>query len=483
MMTHIVSNVMTVILVLNFIFAVAVIFLERKDTASTWAWLLVLTFIPIVGFLLYVFLGRGISKDRIFDLQMQKKLGLKDEIAEQIKEIKEGNFPFPETNSIDPKELIYMVSIYDDSLFTMNNEVDLFTDGTKKFEQLLKDIEAATHHIHLQYYIYRSDQLGKTIRNALVDAAKRGVQVRVLIDAWGSTSLKRNFFKPLEEAGGEVETFFPILVPYLSPRLQYRNHRKIVVIDGKIGYTGGFNVGDEYLGVVKKFGYWRDNHVRIVGDAVYALQNRFLMDWNSQHKPKLLFDPAYFPLMVTEGDMDIQIVTSGPDSTMEQIKLVYLKMINMAKKEILIQTPYYIPDDSIHEALKLALLSGVKVRLQIPNKPDHILVYWATYSFAAELLSYGATIETYEKGFMHSKTIVIDGEITSLGSTNFDNRSFRLDFEVNAIFYDIDFSQKVREAFIQDSQHSQVLTKEIYAERGLIIKIKEGLARLISPLL
>lgn len=483
MMTHIVSNVMTVILVLNFIFAVAVIFLERKDTASTWAWLLVLTFIPIVGFLLYVFLGRGISKDRIFDLQMQKKLGLKDEIAEQIKEIKEGTFPFPETNSIDPKELIYMVSIYDDSLFTMNNEVDLFTDGTKKFEQLLKDIEAATHHIHLQYYIYRSDQLGKTIRNALVDAAKRGVQVRVLIDAWGSTSLKRNFFKPLEEAGGEVETFFPILVPYLSPRLQYRNHRKIVVIDGKIGYTGGFNVGDEYLGVVKKFGYWRDNHVRIVGDAVYALQNRFLMDWNSQHKPKLLFDPAYFPLMVTEGDMDIQIVTSGPDSTMEQIKLVYLKMINMAKKEILIQTPYYIPDDSIHEALKLALLSGVKVRLQIPNKPDHILVYWATYSFAAELLSYGATIETYEKGFMHSKTIVIDGEITSLGSTNFDNRSFRLDFEVNAIFYDIDFSQKVREAFIQDSQHSQVLTKEIYAERGLIIKIKEGLARLISPLL
>ncbi|MGX7059268.1 cardiolipin synthase [Vagococcus humatus] len=482
-MTHIVSNVMTVILVLNFIFAVAVIFLERKDTASTWAWLLVLTFIPIVGFLLYVFLGRGISKERIFDLQMQKKLGLKDEIAEQIKEIKEGTFPFPETNSIDPKELIYMVSIYDDSLFTTNNEVDLFTDGTKKFEQLLKDIETATHHIHLQYYIYRSDQLGKTIRNALIDAAKRGVQVRVLIDAWGSTSLKRNFFKPLEEAGGEVETFFPILVPYLSPRLQYRNHRKIVVIDGKIGYTGGFNVGDEYLGVVKKFGYWRDNHVRIVGDAVYALQNRFLMDWNSQHKPKLLFDPAYFPLMVTEGDRDIQIVTSGPDSTMEQIKLVYLKMINMAKKEILIQTPYYIPDDSIHEALKLALLSGVKVRLQIPNKPDHILVYWATYSFAAELLNYGATVETYEKGFMHSKTIVIDGEITSLGSTNFDNRSFRLDFEVNAIFYDIDFSQKVREAFIQDSQHSQVLTKEIYAERGLLIKIKEGLARLISPLL
>lgn len=299
----------------------------------------------------------------------------------------------------------------------------------------------------------------------------------------GSTQVSLKFFDELRVHGGQVAFFFPLFVPYLNPRINYRNHRKIVVIDGKIGYTGGFNVGNEYLGEVEKFGYWRDNHLRILGPAVYSLQNRFLMDWNSQHAIEIKYEAALFPMIETNGTIAAQVVTSGPDSEHEEIKITYLKMINLAKKEILIQTPYYIPDESIHNALKLALLSGVSVHLQIPNKPDHPLVYWATYSFAAELLAYGAVVETYEKGFMHAKTMIVDSGVVSIGSANIDVRSFRLDFEVNTVVYDAKVAEEARQAFFADSKDSEELTLEKYRNRRLLIKVKEGLARLVSPLL
>lgn len=479
----IVDNFFTFILILNILLSFVIVFRERKETAQTWAWLLVLMFIPIVGFILYIFLGRGISKDKIFDLKLQGKIGKNLEIEEDKQALMRGLYPHPPTGLVDVKQLIYMLTVFESTLYTTRNKVTLFTDGREKFDALLEDIKQATDHIHLQYYIYRSDTLGVEVRDALIDAAKRGVKVRVLLDAWGSTQVTASFFDGLKAAGGEVAFFFPLFVPYINPRINYRNHRKIVVIDGNIGYTGGFNVGNEYLGQVQKFGYWRDNHLRIHGEAVYALQNRFLMDWNSQHTKEVSYDPKFFPQIKPSGDMALQIVTSGPDTEHEQIKMTYLKMISLAKKEILIQTPYYIPDESIHEALKLALLSGVKVHMQIPNKPDHLLVYWATYSFAAELLEYGAVIETYENGFIHAKTMIIDNGVVSVGSANIDVRSFRLDFEVNALIYDERMASQVRKAFFDDSRVSQPLTKEKYEQRGTIIKFKEGLARLISPLL
>lgn len=482
-MQFIVENFFIVLFITNFLLSLVIVFRERKETAQTWSWLLVLMFIPVVGFILYIFLGRGISKDKIFDLKMQAKLGMNAEIEAEREALLRGLFPHPPTGEANSKQLIYMLTVFESSLYTTNNEMKLYTDGREKFDQLLADIRQAKHHIHMEYYIYRNDQLGKEMRQELVNAAKRGVKVRLLLDAWGSTQVNMKFFAPLRNEGGEVAFFFPLFIPYLSPRINYRNHRKIVVIDGKIGYTGGFNIGDEYLGLVKKFGYWRDNHLRISGDAVFSLQNRFLMDWNSQRQDAVRFEEAFFPTIVSSGNKAMQIVTSGPDSEHEQIKMTYLKMISSAKKEILIQTPYYIPDESIHEALKLALLSGVKVRMQIPNKPDHILVYWATYSFSAELLQYGAIIETYENGFIHAKTMIIDGGIVSVGSANIDVRSFRLDFEVNCIIYDEAFTQEVRRAFFIDAKVSEFLTQEKYQKRGLLIKLKEGLARLISPLL
>lgn len=482
-MQFILNNLFTIVIIANILLSLVIVFRERKQTAQTWAWLLVLMFIPVVGFLLYIFFGRGISKEKIFDLKIQNKLGLNVELEEEKQAMERGLFPHPPTGQVDAKQLVYMLTMSSSSLYTSTNDIQLFTDGREKFDALIQDIHQAKSHIHMQYYIYRGDDLGIEVREALTLAAKRGVKVRVLLDAWGSTQVSMKFFEPLLAAGGEVAFFFPLFVPYINPRINYRNHRKIVVIDGSIGYTGGFNVGNEYLGLVKKFGYWRDNHLRIVGKAVSSLQNRFLMDWNSQHKTEIGFEKEYFPPLEDKGKYAVQIVTSGPDSEHEQIKMTYLKMISLAKKEILIQTPYYIPDASIHEALKLALLSGVQVRMQIPNKPDHILVYWATYSFAAELLEYGAVIETYENGFIHAKTMVVDEGIASVGSANIDVRSFQLDFEVNTIIYDEEMAKTIRQEFFTDSQQSQFLTKEIYENRGKIIKLKEGLARLISPLL
>lgn len=478
------ENVYVLILVANFFLSFVIIFRERKQTSSTWAWLLILIFIPVLGFILYIFLGKGISDTRLFDLKVQRKIGGLVELEKQQLDIQKVSEIMKENRNLDELSLIYMLSIHEQSYFSEDNEIIFYTDGTEKFNALLKDIENATETINFEYYIFRMDNLGKKVYRALLDARKRGVEVRLLLDAWGSSGVKRTDFQEFINAGGELAFFFPLFLPWVNPRLNYRNHRKIVVIDGKIAYTGGFNVGDEYLGKVKKFGYWRDNHLRIVGHAVISLQNRFIMDWNSQEVNKIDNPKRFFPEEINStGHMRVQIVTSGPDSMKQQIKMTYLKMINLAKKEILIQTPYYIPDDAIHESLKLALMSGVKVRLMIPNKPDHIFVYWATYSFAAELIEYGAIVETYEPGFIHAKTMIIDGQLASIGSANIDFRSFMLDFEVNTVIYNDEFAEIVQQQFYQDEKVSKVLTAEIYAERSVIIKIKEGLARLISPLL
>ncbi|MDR1606403.1 MAG: cardiolipin synthase [Streptococcaceae bacterium] len=471
------------IFLINVTISLIIIFRERKSTAATWSWLFVVNLLPIVGFILYILIGRGISGYRIFELKTQPRHGFTYEI-EQVKEASvKDKFLTKLTKNHAIGQLVHMLFVSEASIVSMNTDVQLFTDGRQKFDALLADIAQAEDHIHIEYYIFRMDDLGRELTQALIAAKKRGVEVRVLIDAWGSNRTKLRQFKSLIDLGGEVVYFFPLILPLINPRTNYRLHRKIVVIDGTIGYTGGFNVGDEYVSVTKKFGYWRDNHLRVTGDIVYSLQNRFIMDWNSQHQHEIIDSTPYFPETIGSGNMTAQFVTSGPDSKQEQIKMAYLKMINGAEDEILIQTPYYIPDDAIHEALKLALLSGVKVKLLIPNKPDHPFVYWATYFYSASLIPYGAEVYTYENGFVHAKTIIIDGHFASVGSANFDYRSFMLDFEGNMIIYNQSFSQQLRQNFFEDLKVSQPLTYERYAQRSILIRFKEGIARLIGPML
>ncbi|MCJ1995394.1 cardiolipin synthase [Lactococcus piscium] len=482
-LTFIRTHVSTVIFLINIMLSLVIIFRERKSTSSTWSWLFVVNVLPIFGFILYILIGRGISDYRIFELKSQLKHGFKAEIERAKKAYSEDKFLTKITDNHVIGQLLHMLFISEESLVSMNTGVNLFTDGREKFDALIADIAKASHHIHVEYYIFRMDNIGKEVTAALIAARKRGVEVRVLIDSWGSNGTKHRHFKDLIAAGGEVVYFFPLILPLINPRTNYRLHRKIVVIDGQIGYTGGFNIGDEYVSITKKFGYWRDNHLRVTGDVVYSLQNRFIMDWNSQHQHEITESRSYFPETKASGNLTAQFVTSGPDSKREQIKMTYLKMINGAEDEIIIQTPYYIPDDAIHEALKLALLSGVKVKLLIPNKPDHPFVYWATYYYSGSLVGYGAEVYTYEMGFVHAKTIIVDGSFASVGSANFDYRSFMLDFEGNMVIYDRDFAQQLRKNFLDDVKVSQQLTLERYAQRSAVIKFKEGIARLIGPML
>ena len=300
----------------------------------------------------------------------------------------------------------------------------------------------------------------------------------------GSKNLKRHKFKHFESLGGEVEAFFASKLPIINFRMNNRNHRKIIVIDGQIGYIGGFNVGDDYLGL-GKLGYWRDTHLRVQGDVVNALQIRFILDWNSQaHRPQFEYDDKYFPKKkVQDGHSAIQIGSSGPAYELHQIEFGYTKMIMSAKKSIYIQTPYFIPDRSYINALNMAAHTGVDVNIMIPCKPDHPFVYWSTFSNVAELLEYGVKVYTYQNGFIHSKMLMIDDEVSSVGSSNMDYRSFVLNFEVNAFVYDEQLAKKLKEAYKEDIKKSKQLTLEKYKKRPLSIKFKEDIAKLLSPIL
>ncbi len=480
---HIISILLGILFVLNLVFAALVIFLERKDAGATWAWLMVLLFIPLLGFIMYLVFGQNLSRRRLFDWENIKKVGIEDLIEEQVSEIKDGVYPFRHEEIAKHKDLIYMHLVNDDAVLTQDNSIKVFTDGEKKFDSLLKDIESAEDHIHFQYYIIQKDNLGKRVVEKLAMKAREGVKVRLLYDEMGSRKTRKRFFKELIEAGGEVEVFFPSRIPYVNTRLNYRNHRKLVIIDGVTGYVGGFNVGDEYLGLNAKFGYWRDTHLRIEGSATLAMQTRFLLDWNHAARNKVGYEACYFPIVSSPGKAGVQVVSSGPDSEWEQIKNGYIKLITSAKRTIFIQTPYFIPDASLLDALRIAALSGVDVRLMIPNKPDHPFVYWATYSYVGELLKAGARMYIYQNGFIHAKTIAVDGEISSVGTANIDVRSFRLNFEVNAFIYDEELTRQLERIFIEDMEKSYELTVENYHERSMWIRFKESISRLLSPIL
>ncbi|KON90227.1 phospholipase D [Sporosarcina globispora] len=478
------SMMLTVFLVLNIILAIFVIFLERRDAGATWAWLMVLFFIPLLGFFMYLFFGQNLTRRKMFQWEDRKKIGIDELLSNQIRGIREKDFHFRNEIIENSKDLIYMHLINNDAVLTQDNGVTIFTDGKEKFNSLIEDIKQATDHIHLQYYIFKRDNLGRSLINLLTEKAREGVKVRLLYDELGSRSLHKKAFKELIAAGGEIEAFFPSRLHFINLRINYRNHRKIAIIDGKIGYVGGFNVGDEYLGLNPKFGYWRDTHLRIKGSAVHSLQTRFILDWNhASHRHDIYYAPKYFPLAESLDSVGMQIVTSGPDSEWEQIKNGYIKMISSARKSIYIQTPYFIPDASLLDALKIAALSGVEVNIMIPNKPDHMFVYWATYSYIGEMLKANANIYIYDNGFIHAKTLIVDEKVSSVGTANIDVRSFRLNFEVNAFIYDEEVSKELTESFKNDVKLSAVLTAEDYRNRALKIKLKESISRLLSPIL
>lgn len=468
----------------NILFAIAIIFFERKEPKSVWAWLLLLTFLPGLGFVFYLLLGTNLRKKKMFRMKE-----IEDDLHKLVKyQEQKLRHNSEELLSEELKEYADLV-MYNletsGAVLTQENEVTILTDGNEKFDSLLEDIKKAKHFIHMEYYIIKNDVLFNRLVTALQEKVKEGVEVRILFDGMGCRSVSHRYWRKLRESGIQTAEFFPALFRRFHLRVNYRNHRKIVVIDNKVGYVGGFNIGREYIGLDEKFGYWRDTHLRIRGDAVYGLQLRFLLDWNYAAQENL-FAGEDFPEYLDPGIIDgsrIQIISSGPDLSRQQIRDNYLQMIHKAKKSILIQTPYFIPDEAVLTALIIAVKSGVDVRIMIPCKPDHPFVYWATYSYVGELLSEGAKVYTYENGFLHSKGMVTDEQVFCYGTANMDIRSFALNFEVNAIVYDPKAAGRMADLFRQDLEKCREITPELYGARGIWIRFKEQICRLLSPLL
>lgn len=477
------TNLVTVLFLVNIVIALTIIFLERKNPSATLAWIMILFLVPVVGIILYFLLSQNISRQRIFRLTKYEESVISQALAEQMTDIKNGNLDFVNPEAKKWQNLIHMHQSYANSFLTQDNRISILTDGNHMLDSLLKDIEEAKKSINVEYYIIKNDATGRSLINALVAKAKEGVEVRLLIDAVGGRQFLSKHMKPLTDAGGKYAFFFPSKLRNINLKLNYRNHRKLVVIDGRIGYLGGFNIGNEYLGKVKKFGKWRDTHLRIMGSSVQDMYARFILDWRFASKEDLVLSQAYYEEPEAAGSTGIQIVASGPDSSKEEVKHGYLKMISAARKNIYIQTPYFVPDASILDSIKTAALSGVDVRIMIPCMPDHMFVYWATYSYAGMLLNAGAKIYIYDNGFLHAKTMTVDGEVASIGSANFDIRSFRLNFEANAFIYDAAETYKLEAIFETDMTHCHELTKQLYRNRSLLIKFKEGIARLLSDLL
>lgn len=481
-----VSHGLTAVFVINILLALTVVFLERRNVAATWSWLMVLLFIPILGFLLYVMLGQNLSRRKLYKWDKRMLERVQTMIAEQRHELMDGTFPYLDPMVEAYRYLIYLNVATNDSYLTQDNEVHIFTDGVEKFDDLISRLETAQSHIHMQYYIVTNDSLGQRIMEVLTRKAEQGVTVRFLYDDIGSRTLKDSFFKDFLKAGGQKAAFFPSRIPFLNYRVNYRNHRKIVVIDGKIGYIGGFNIGNEYLGLNPKFGYWRDTHLRLSGGVVRAMQSRFILDWNLASATQLEVEHSYFPAIEEgekAGQVSMQLVASGPNETWPHFVYTFLKLIHMAESRIMLQTPYFIPEESMLNALKVAALSGIDVRIMIPEKADHLFVHWASLYYVGELLRAGVKCYLYDYGFLHAKTIIVDGKVASVGTANFDIRSLRLNFETNALMFHKETATKLENTFWKDMEGCMELTLEEYEKRSLRIRFLESISKLISPIL
>ena len=468
---------------INILLGIALVFFERRNPTTTWLWIMVLMFLPGIGFILYLFLGQDLSKKKMFKTKEEEDKCFLALAKNQEKELERDEFNFKDPNFHYYEDLIKMHLMSSQAYFTQNNSIEIYFSGDEKFQALLESIEGAKKFIHMEYYIFKKDNLGKIVLDALTKKAMEGVEIKLLVDGMGGRTLTKDFIKPFKDAGGELEIFIPPLVPLFNVRINYRNHRKITIIDGREAFIGGFNVGDEYLGFSKKFGYWRDTHIKIMGAAISSLQWRFYLDWRFATNKEIGSCLTYLVEDNVENDVGIQIVSSGPDSKWPSIKDGYFKMISNAKEKIYIQTPYFIPDDSIYEALKTAGLSGVDVRVMIPNMPDHPFVFWASLSYIGELLQAGVKFYTYEKGFLHSKVFIMDEFVSSVGTANLDIRSFKLNFEVNAFIYDDIMNLKLTDKFKLDILDCKEITLEDYNMRPRLVRIKESFSRLLSPIL
>lgn len=458
------------------IVGVVAVLMDNKQPEKAMAWVLVLTFMPVVGILLYIFFGQNTRKERLISNRSMDQLTKRSmlEFAEQ------ENLHLPNKN----KPLMQLFAKQNWALPFKDNRVDIFTDGYEFFSSLLYYIGQAKDHIHLDFYIIEEDPLGNLVADALIDKARAGVEVRLIYDDVGCWHVKNRFFDRMRKNGIDVHPFMPVRFPAFTGKVNYRNHRKLCVIDGKIGFIGGMNIALRYIKGTKKRA-WRDTHLCIEGGAVYAIQRAFLVDWYFVTRI-LVNDRKYYPPVdkSISNNCLAQIVTSSPISPWPDIMQGYVRILLQAHRYVYMETPYFLPTEPVLFAMRTAALAGVDVRLIVPRHADAKLVEWASRSYLMEAIEAGVKVYLYEDGFNHSKLLVSDDNLCSCGSTNIDFRSFENNFESNAFFFDEGMALRIKKIFLADQAESELVDDVAYfVKRPFLQRLFESVVRLLSPLL
>lgn len=455
---------------------IVAVLMDNKQPEKTMAWILVLCFMPIVGIIFYLFFGQNTRKEKVIsersmDLLMKRSML---EFAEQ------ENLHIPRRN----RPLMKLFTNQNWALPFKDNEVSIFTDGYEFVSTLLYNIGQAQDHIHLDTYIIEDDPLGNLVADALIDKARQGVEVRLLYDDVGCWRVKDRFFNRMKVAGIQVYAFMPVRFPAFTGKVNYRNHRKLCVIDGKVGFIGGMNIALRYVkGTASQT--WRDTHLCIRGGAVYAIQRAFLVDWYFVSRT-LVTDRRYYPPVdkTIDNNCLTQIVTSSPVSPWPDIMQGYVRVLLQAHRYVYMESPYFLPTEPVLFAMRTAALAGVDVRLIVPRHGDAKLMEWASRSYLMEVIEAGVKVYLYEPGFNHSKILVSDDNLSSCGSTNIDFRSFENNFEANAFFFNEGMALRLKKVFLTDQAQSTLVDDVSYfIKRPFLQRLLESLVRLLSPLL
>ncbi len=477
-----VQTVVLVVYLLTVLATIAVIVREKRDPVKSLAWIALIALVPGLGMIVYVLFGRNWRKRKMFS-----RKGILDEsYIEAVSERQFSTLSDPELEATpeiaNNRDTIRLMLGNSRALLAVHNRVEVLQNGKATFASLFEALRSAEHSIHLEYYIFENDRIGRHVAGILMKKAAEGVEVRLIYDGVGTLWTEGSIFRRMRHAGVQVECFMPVAFPWLTSRVNYRNHRKIAVIDGRVAYTGGINIAERYL-VGTKLGKWRDIHLKIEGEAVNLLQSVFITDWRFVRRTEYLPTEKYFRESGITDVCPMQIAVSGPDSDWSVIMQAFFSAIMKARERIYIATPYFTPNAALLTAMKVAALSGIDVRLLLPGRSDSKVVFWATRSYVQELLEAGIKVYFYRAGFNHSKLVIIDGEFCSVGSANMDVRSFEDNFEVSALIYDRTLAAELEAGFEADLKRSQLITLSRWELRPWWKSTLESLARLASPLL
>ena len=472
---EILYSILMVVYVITVITVIVVVLSENRNPVKSMAWVLVLVLLPIVGLVVYLIFGRSLKGMSLISRSHLRELRRMNDFPDAV-EHEEGL-------SDDTRQIISLVNKLAGSHLFVGNDIEVFTTGKDKFEALKRDIREAREYIHVQYFIIEHDKTGSELIQLLMEKAREGVHVRILYDYVGSFYVRSRVLKQLRAAGIEVHPFLELTFMQFALRVNWRNHRKIVVIDGRVGYMGGMNIADRYVIGDKKWLPWRDTHLRMTGEAVAAMQYSFAIDWDFTTRHLLTSPTMHYDTQPDHPDYMVQMMASGPTNRWNNISFVFFKAITLAKRCVYIQTPYFLPSDSLLKALQSVALAGVDVRLVIPRQSDSAMLRLATGSYIKECLLSGIKIYLYEPTIMHAKVLIVDDEFVTTGSTNFDFRSFEHNFEFNTLVYDREFNQKMKATFEADMQQCTRLNLAQWKKRPLVQKALESIVRLISPIL